>query len=338
MFESNRLLKVMLNWCIAFAVVLAFLLLVLTATQTALPVAALAVDTASGTPPTSTPPDTPTNIPTNTPTNTPLPVLTVEKSSQVIGDQNSNGSTDPGDTISYTITVKNIGSYAASDVVIQDDYDDQHLEQPDKISDNGMVSEGIIVWEFEGLDAGQEITVTYDVKVSLAFPSGKTTIKNIVTVKIQEVISTNGEYNIVVVVTPTSTPTTTLVPTQTPPPTITQPAAPTLLPASQSAGPTGQAINPFAQACLAFLLILVAMGGLIAFAILTLTGKEIPGTLRDGYILTLIMGTVIILGLAGSVERSAIAGLIGTVAGYVLRGVVESGREKGEKQESGTGK
>jgi hypothetical protein len=30
---------------------------------------------------------------------------------------------------------------------------------------------------------------------------------------------------------------------------------------------------------------------------------------------------VIILGLAGSIERSAVAGLIGTLAGYVLKGI-----------------
>ena len=323
MFHSHRLSRVILICCIAPAFALALWLLVLASSQTAVPVAALQEE--------STPTVTLTNTPTNIPTNTPLPELTVDKSSQVIGDQNSNGRTDPGDTVSYTITVKNNGSYEANDVEIQDDYDDILLEKPIKISNDGIVKEGTIVWNLERLDAGQEITVTYDVKVSLAFPSGRSTIKNFVTVKVQEATSTTYEYSIEIVVTPTPTPTITLVPTQESSPTPSPASAPTLAPASQSAGPTGQAISPTAQALLAFGFLLSAMGGLIAFAYLTHGGKEIPTTLRDGYILTLIMGAVIILGLAGSVERSAIAGLIGTVAGYVLRGVVEGGKPEGSK-------
>ena len=325
MFGPTRLLRSILIFCLASAFALAIWLLAFFASsQTAIPVAAQEEAV-------------PSSTPTDMPTNTPLPELIVNKSSQVIGDQNANGRTDPGDTVSYTVTVKNIGSYAASDVEIQDDYDDTLLEKPDKISGEGVVNEGIIVWKLERLDAEEEITVTYDVKVSPIFPSGKSTIKNFVTVKIQGVTSTTHEYKIEIAVTATSTPTTTPTPaaTQTSPPTLASPLAPTAAPASQSAGPTGQVISGIFQGWLAIVFIIASMGGLMVFAFLTHKGKEIPTTLRDGYILTLIMGTVIILGLAGSVERSAIAGLIGTVAGYVLRGVVEGGKPEGGKPEGG---
>jgi len=152
-----------------------------------------------------------------------------------------------------------------------------------------------------------------------------------VAVKVQEVTYGTDEESIAIEFNPTETPSPT--PTHTPTPTYTlTPVTP--VSANQSAGPTSQAISPTAQALLAFGFILAAMGGLFAFTFLIHNEKKIPTTLRDGYILTLIMGTVIILGLAGSVERSAIAGLIGTVAGYVLRGVVEGSGEKGDEKNS----
>lgn len=320
MFETHRLSRVTLIGCIAFAFALALWLLALAASQTALPAAALQDLTAI-----------------ITPTNTPLPKLTVNKNSQLIGDQNSNDFIDPGDTIRYTIRLKNIDNYPADFVEIVDDFDDTLLEKPDKISNDGYIKEGTIVWEIERLDAGQELTVTYDVKVILTFPIGKSIVKNSVAVKIQGVTSITGEKSIEIEFNPTQTPfptsTLTTTPTLTPTPSYT-PFPITPVSANQSAGPTSQAISPTAQALLAFGFILAAMGGLFAFTFLIHNEKKIPTTLRDGYILTLIMGTVIILGLAGSVERSAIAGLIGTVAGYVLRGVVEGGEDKGGEKES----
>ncbi len=138
-----RFSRVILVGCTALASALALWLLALSASfRTATPVAALQED--------STPTETPTNIPTNTP----FPELIVNKSSQVIGDLNSNGRTDPGDTVSYIITVKNDGGYAASGVEIQDDYDDTLLEKPEKISADGIVKEGTLVWELDRLEAG----------------------------------------------------------------------------------------------------------------------------------------------------------------------------------------
>jgi uncharacterized repeat protein (TIGR01451 family) len=246
-----------------------------------------------------------------------IPNLEISKSWDLIGDGdvNANGQPDPGDTISYTITVINVGDVDASNILIRDDYDQKLLDQPASISDGGVNEGDIIGWEFDRLDAGQEISVTYAAAVISAFPVGKSTIKNMVTVSSQGTLPITAENSIEIEVAPTEVA-----------------AAPAS--ASQSAGPTSEAISPLAQAWLAFGFLLAAMVGLIVFGILTYRDKEIPNILRDGYILTLIMGTVIILGLAGSVERSAIAGLIGTVAGYVLRSAVEGGGGRSREPET----
>lgn len=241
-----------------------------------------------------------------------VPNLKISKSRELTADVNTDGRPDPGDKIKYTITVKNIDKVNAVNIRIRDDYDQNLLDQPATISDGGVNNGDIISWDFESLDAGQERSVTYDAVVNSAFPVGKSTVKNMVTVSSQGTLPITAENSIEIEVAPTAVTTKTAV---TGPP-------------SQSAGPTSQALSPTAQAWLAFGFLFAAMGGLIALGFLTHSGKEIPHTLRDGYILTLIMGTVIILGLAGSVERSAIAGLIGTVAGYVLRSVVEGSAPK----------
>jgi uncharacterized repeat protein (TIGR01451 family) len=247
-----------------------------------------------------------------------VPGLTVAKVWQLVGDMNVNGQPDPGDRIKYTITVDNVGDIEASEILIQDDYDERLLEQLGTISDGGVNTEqgGVLRWELDRLDARQQKYVTYDIAVLPGLPLGKSTVNNTVTVSSDGTLPITAEKSFEVEVIPTPSPT-------------VEASAPTSGPASQSAGPTSQAISPVAQAWLALGFILAAMAGLISFAYLTHKERAIPNTLRDGYILTLIMGTVIILGLAGSVERSAIAGLIGTVAGYVLRSVAGDGGKGG---------
>lgn len=247
-----------------------------------------------------------------------IPNLKASKTRELIRDVNSNGLPDPGDTIRYTIMVRNAGDTEAVNLFIRDDFNQMLLGQPTGISNNGLNNGDVISWDVNRLDPGREVSNSYDVTLVVTFPMGKSTVRNLVTVSSRVTSSITAENSFEIEVIPTVTPT-----SVTPPP-----PTPTSEPSFKPAGPTGESISASAQAMLAAGFMILALGGLIALGYLSFHDKTIPSTIRDGYILSLVMGTVIILGLAGSVERSAIAGLIGTVAGYVLRSVVEAGGQK----------
>jgi hypothetical protein len=145
------------------------------------------------------------------------------------------------------------------------------------------------------------------------FPLGITSVANQVKLSAEgtEPISAKSSFDVEVIPTPTPMPSPTAVP-----------PTPTPAPVYEPAGPTAGGISRDHQALLAGGFIALAIVGIIVVGYLIGRGKEIPDAFRDSFVLAMIMGTVIILGLAGSVERSAIAGLIGTVAGYVLRAAV----------------
>jgi len=242
-----------------------------------------------------------------------IPSLNISKSRELIKDTNKNNQPDVGDTIRYTVKVLNDGNVDAINVLIEDNYDQEQLGQPISISAEGINTGDVIKWTFDRLDKGDEITVTYETSVLTTLPLGKNSVENIVTVLCDGTMSIKVENSFDVEVLPTAT--STIAPSQLP----TATPEPAFIPA----GPTGESISASSLAWLAIGFMLLALVGLFSLGVLVYFNKQIPSTLRDGFILSLLMGTVIILGLAGSVERSAIAGLIGTVAGYVLRSVVD---------------
>jgi hypothetical protein len=78
---------------------------------------------------------------------------------------------------------------------------------------------------------------------------------------------------------------------------------------------------------------LLVLGGLVVIAYMVKHGDfvqhERSRVIRVSIVVTMVIGAVLIMGLFGGIERGAAAGILGTVAGYLLRGI---------KDEGGTGK
>lgn len=78
----------------------------------------------------------------------------------------------PGQTITYTITVENIGPQNGTGIVVSDTWPTAVFEDPSAISHGGVydTSTQEITWNFATLDAGEsiDITVTADVRAGLA--------------------------------------------------------------------------------------------------------------------------------------------------------------------------
>jgi uncharacterized repeat protein (TIGR01451 family) len=248
-----------------------------------------------------------------------IPKLSVSKSREFITDADTDGQADPGDKIRYTIRVRNEGTVNAARVLIVDNYDQQFIEQPASISSPGVNNGDVIRWDVPQLETGAELVVTYETTVLLTIPVGKSSIKNTVTVTSSGTSPITAEHSFDVDVHGTATPS--KVPEQ----------IPTGTPVAYiAAGPTTKdSISASAQAWLTGGFLLLALVGMVALGVLVYLERDIPSFMRDGYVPTLVMVAVVLLGLTGAVERSAIAGLIGTVAGYVLKGVVDTvGRKK----------
>jgi uncharacterized repeat protein (TIGR01451 family) len=252
-----------------------------------------------------------------------VPDLSINKKWELKRDLNADGQPGPGDTLSYTVTVQNTGEVEATDIIVEDDYDPYLSIQASSIKDGGVDNGNAIRWLYDRLDPEMQIAITYDAVLNSVFPIGKTSINNTVHVSAKgtnPVEFTTEAFAVSVIPTPTVTPTgepTDILPTSTA--------------VSPSAGPTTQGLQPEHLALLGYGLIFLALAGVLVFSFLIYKGREISGALRDAFVLALIMGTVIILGLAGSVDRAAIAGLIGTVAGYVLKSASSVGEPSGRK-------
>ncbi len=102
------------------------------------------------------------------------PDLAVQKS----GDRTT---ADPGDTITYTVTVRNVGGDPAYDYTVVDDFDERYLTVVDAAG--GTVAGGRITWNFPGpLVFGTDHVITYKLKVADDMPEGTTILDNVVVV------------------------------------------------------------------------------------------------------------------------------------------------------------
>lgn len=116
-----------------------------------------------------------------TPTPAPISFLELIKSRELVSDLNNNGKPDPGDTIEYIITIKNIGSESVVGLIIVDDYDQSFFVPLAAIGSDATNNGDIITWHVEILTAGDVITFNYKATLITQFPEGTTTVKNTVT-------------------------------------------------------------------------------------------------------------------------------------------------------------
>jgi hypothetical protein len=108
-----------------------------------------------------------------------LPELTIEKTST--GD----GTLSPGDTVSFSISVTNSGAITATNVVVQDDYDEAALPTIDILSDaeqdqtTGAQNDGsVITWQLGDLAPGEEWSAVYAATAAETFASGVAEVRN----------------------------------------------------------------------------------------------------------------------------------------------------------------
>lgn len=90
---------------------------------------------------------------------------------------------NPGDTVKYTLTYRNVGEGPATDFTITDDYDERYLTIVD--SSGGVVADGKIVWNLPGPLTKNDAprTITYTAKVKTSMPAGTTNIDNVVVIR-----------------------------------------------------------------------------------------------------------------------------------------------------------
>ena len=118
--------------------------------------------------PVVTPPPTPAPVspPTPTPAPTPVPTTSVPKTAPhlTLIKTVDLAIANPGDTVTYTLVVKNTGTVTASNVVIKD-----NLPAAFSFADDGTNNK---TWTFATLVAGASQTVTARVKVGNAMAAG----------------------------------------------------------------------------------------------------------------------------------------------------------------------
>jgi uncharacterized repeat protein (TIGR01451 family) len=87
------------------------------------------------------------------------PRLSIERERK---DQNG-GAIEPGDTLRFTIRVRNSGAAEAKNVTVRDDYDDTVVAGVSSISQGGSEVDGAIEWKLTALEPDTEETASYEV-------------------------------------------------------------------------------------------------------------------------------------------------------------------------------
>jgi|GEM_PF-6778457 len=118
-----------------------------------------------------------------------VPVLEVLKSSSIT--QSTKVKT--GDTITYTISIKNIGDGAANNVIIRDnipEYTNYIVDTADstaidfRVTKTNINGRETLIWIIDEIASGESITVSFSVKVQDMQAAGEREIKNTAQVKI----------------------------------------------------------------------------------------------------------------------------------------------------------
>ncbi|MFN8498622.1 MAG: hypothetical protein U0641_12290 [Anaerolineae bacterium] len=135
----------------------------------------------------STPTDNPKTPTPGDPTDTPVtaaPVISADKADFLAVDADNNGVPSPGDTILYTVTIRNSGNTAATGVVFTDTPDpNTTLVAGSVVAVPGITISGNngvapVVVSIGTLPAGGSATITFQVKINNPLPAGVTQVAN----------------------------------------------------------------------------------------------------------------------------------------------------------------
>ncbi len=135
----------------------------------------------------NTPTDNPKTPTPNDPTDTPVvaaPIIRADKSDLLAVDADNNGVPSPGDTLLYTVTLRNSGNTAATNVQFTDTPDvNTTLVAGSVVSSQGVVISGNggvppVVVNIGTIPAGATVTITFQVRIKNPLPAGVTQVAN----------------------------------------------------------------------------------------------------------------------------------------------------------------
>ncbi len=138
---------------------------------------------------TAEPTNDPDTAPDDDPTVSPLisaPIIQAQKTDALTNDVNSNGVADGGDTLTYTVTLVNVGAFEAQNVVFNDTPDaNTTLVVGSVTTTQGTITSGNAGGDTSVAVAvgtlaanGGSVTITFDVTVNDPIPSGVTEVAN----------------------------------------------------------------------------------------------------------------------------------------------------------------
>lgn len=235
-----------------------------------------------------------------------IPELAVrkEREDSPIVDLNDDGLPSPGDTIQYAIEYQNTGAAAATNVTLVDDYDERFVQSIDKITAGGADNGDTIVWNIGTVPAGADERLTYEVVLESDIEPGSHQIANAVTIKSDELIEKEAANILEIQV----------------------PAMPTPEPieAPRDSGVIiFTAEDPLLKRLMVSLVVLLIITALLVLAKVSLDGdfeqEQRAKLVRVGLVVIIVVGAVLLMALFTAIDEGAAAGILGTVAGYLLR-------------------
>lgn len=121
---------------------------------------------------------TETPVPTVAPSPTPLASFEIQTTFALTsdGDLNGDGVINPGDTVTYSIDVRNTGAATSGALELVMQYDPAFFSGVAAISDGGRGGQGQVTWSLPGLDAGQNEVVNFAATLVGIFPQGRTQV------------------------------------------------------------------------------------------------------------------------------------------------------------------
>jgi hypothetical protein len=274
-----------------------------------------------------------------------------------MADLDADTEPDPGDTIEFKITIKNVSQVGASNILLRENYDPTLFGQITRISGEGTDEGGQITWELDQLGPGEEVSTVYRAQLATDVTIGRTVVENTAALSSVGMAAKTAKDSLTIVIptptatlppptatvpppTPTETPTATptATPTQTssptPSPTVPTPTAipPTPAPTSgpQSEGPlTGIFTDvPLAPTILIGLLAVVSMIVVAYVGAIARFNSDDPESVEvsrrrlalvhEGIFLIFIVSGILVLAIGGGIEPDGAISVLSAIAGYVF--------------------
>lgn len=254
--------------------------------------------------------------------------LTIIKSREdtLTFDADNDQQLDPGDRVKYVLAFENSGTKEVTNVVIEDDYDES-LVTISQISDEGKDDTDKITWTIDTLLPGEGGEFNYIVTLKPMLEVGNYTVSNIAKIYGDEIepveVAIKHEVNIEATPVPTGTQT----PSHTASPVVPTPSLTSVPPQPRTVGASLPTDQPVFYVIMGTLIGILELGGLVVIAFISKQGvfaeHERSRVVRVAIVVTMVIGAVLVMGLFGGIERGAAAGILGTIAGYLLRGIRE---------------